>query len=58
MSGELVYVGEVIDGELVDECACGNPGQLMADPFDADVNNGDAEIVLCGDCANDLFLDI
>jgi hypothetical protein len=59
MSGELVHVGEVIEGELIDEtCACGNPGELMTDPFDADVNNGDALTVLCGECATEQYLDI
>jgi hypothetical protein len=59
MSGELVHVGEVIEGELIDEtCACGQPGHLMADPYDADVNNSDTPIVLCDDCATEQYLDI
>lgn len=49
---------DVVDGELVDDtCACGNPGRLMTDPLDAEVNGGDALIISCDDCANDRFLD-
>lgn len=48
---ELVPVGEVIDGELVDEtCACGQPGRLIVDPHQQDVYGETVMVVLCDDC--------
>ena len=44
----------VYDGELVDEtCDCGQPGQLVVDPYTADLYDEVEMVVLCDDCYRD-----
>jgi hypothetical protein len=49
----------VHEGEIVEDCErCGQPGERCIDPYDAEVNDEKTEVVLCGDCYEQVALDI
>lgn len=65
MGKELAIRGPVVDAELVDdECelgrrGCTGTGELVEDPYEADVNNNPGQLILaCPNCLQELSDDI
>jgi hypothetical protein len=51
VGGEVERYDDAIEGELVDEtCGCGQPGRLVVDPYDFEVNGRTTMRVMCGEC--------
>jgi hypothetical protein len=65
-STEVVPAGEIIDAEIVEDTCelsydrfCTGSGELVEDPFEADVNNNPGQmIVACPACLAELAADI
>jgi hypothetical protein len=56
---ELVFEGNVIEGELVDEtCSCGKPGRLIVEPYQQDIFNETVVEVMCDGCEYEACMDI